>query len=138
MKIYKIVSSLSLLAFLKFMALPIFTPVYAEEELPTVQIGFNPPGLSDILSFAIKFIFSLAAIMALLYLFLGAIAWITSGGDKDGVHKAQIKIQAAILGLIIIVAVVAIAVTLETYVFNKTICFGFTCGIKIPNLITPN
>ncbi len=132
-KIQKSLARFSLLAFF-LMSSPI---VLAADDttLPTVQIGFEPPGLSDILSFGIKFLFVIAAIMALLYLFLGALAWITSGGDKDAVHKAQIKIQAAVLGLVIIIAIVAVAVTLEQFVFQQKICFGFTCGVKIPSLI---
>jgi len=134
MKIQKVLSYLPLLAFVKASA------VFAAPPTPTdefVKIGFEPPTLTGVLSFGIKFLFTIAAIMALLYLFLGALAWISSGGDKDAVHKAQIKIQAAVLGLVIIVLVVAIAVTLEQFVFRGAICFGFTCPVKIPALITP-
>jgi hypothetical protein len=73
--------------------------------------------------------------MALIYLLQGALSWITSGGDKENVKKAQDKIQAAIIGVIVIVAALAIIVTLEQVVFKTKICVGLTCPISIPSLI---
>lgn len=43
-----------------------------------------------------------AAIFAFFYLIYGGISWITSGGDKAGVEAAQHRIQAALLGLLIV------------------------------------
>lgn len=103
-------------------------------ELPFETSNFT---LATILSFAVKFFFTIAALAALLYLLLGAFGWITSGGSKENVEKAREKIQAAVIGLILIVAVVAVAVTLEKFIFKEAICFGLSCEIKIPQLITP-
>lgn len=117
-----------------------YTPlVLAQSTLPTINVGFNTSNfnLSTILSFFIRFFFSIAALVALLYLLLGAFEWVTSGGEKEKVSKAQQKIQAAVIGVILIVAVLAIVVTLEQLVFRGAICFGITCGIKIPGLIEP-
>lgn len=100
-----------------------------------IDPGFTPPGLGQVLSFAIKAFFTVAALAALFYLLLGAFAWISSGGNKENVEKARDKIQAAIIGLVIIVGVIAVAVSLETFVFNKKVCFGFTCDVIIPSLI---
>ena len=112
--------------------------VFAETITPIrVSSGVAVPDLSRLLSFMIKIFFSIAAIVALLYLLLGALSWITSGGSKEAVDKAQQKIQAAVIGLIVIAAVLAIAVTLEKYVFQEQICFGLTCDIKIPRLLGP-
>jgi amino acid transporter len=117
-----------------------YTPVVlAQNTLPTVDVGFNTSNfnLSTILSFFIRLFFTIAALAALLYLLLGAFEWITSGGEKEKVSKAQQKIQAAVIGVVLIVAVLAIVVTLEQLVFRGAICFGITCGIKIPGLIQP-
>jgi|GEM_PF-1810136 len=113
-------------------------PVQAAPQ-PTVQVTlpFLIPSLAQILTFAIRLFFSIAAIVALLYLILGAFSWITSGGDKEGVKKAQEKIQAALIGLILIVGVLAIAVTLEQVVFREEVCFGLTCPVRIPSLLEP-
>jgi cytochrome bd-type quinol oxidase subunit 2 len=100
-----------------------------------VDIGFTPPSIQQVLGFLIQIFFVVAGLVALIYLLLGALSWITSGGNKENVTKAQEKIQAAVLGLILIVAVLAIIVTLEQIVFNKEICLGISCPIKIPSLI---
>jgi len=101
----------------------------------TVQLGFQVPSLIQVLTFLIRFMFVLAGLAALLFLLLGALAWVTSSGDKENVKKAQEKIQAAVVGLVVIVAVLAIIVTLEQVVFNKQICIGVSCEITIPKLI---
>ncbi len=113
------------------------TPVLAagNSTIQQVNLGFPVPTLSVLLSFLIRFFFVAAGLAALLYLLLGAFAWVTSGGQKENVEKARDKIQAAIVGLILIVAVLAIMVTLEQVVFNQKICVGLSCDITIPNLI---
>ncbi len=112
--------------------------VYAETPPPLqVTLPFVIPSLGEILTFAIRTFFTVAALVALVYLILGAFAWITSGGDKEAVKKAQDKITNALLGLIIIVAVLAVAITLEQVVFNKEVCFGLTCPVRIPTLLEP-
>jgi len=107
--------------------------------VPSLDIGIKLGnfGLSSVLSFFIRLFFTIAALVALLYLLLGAFAWVTSGGEKEKISKAQEKIQAAVIGIILIIAVLAIVVTLEQIVFKGAICFGITCGIKIPGLIEP-
>lgn len=108
-------------------------PVFAEEG--DIILPFKNPSLGSVLSFAIQTLFTFAGLAALLYLILGALSWVTSGGDKEKVDKAQHKIQAAVIGLIVLVAVIALAITLETVVFNKTVCLGFTCQIKFGSLL---
>jgi len=119
----------------------IASPVYAATSIPSptilIQPGFEIPTLTAILTFLVRAFFTVAALIALLFLLLGAFAWITSGGDKDAVKKAQDKIQSAIVGLILIVAVLAIMMTLEVIVFKKTICVGLTCEVSIPGLLNP-
>lgn len=103
----------------------------------TFNLGWTIPSIADIIGFAIKLFFIIAGLAALIYLILGAFAWVTSSGDKENVSKAQQKIQAAVLGLIILVVVLAILVALERFVFNGKVCFGITCPITIPTLIQP-
>ncbi len=98
-------------------------------------LNFTPPSLGDILTFLIRAVFIVGGLAALLYLLMGAISWITSGGNKENVQKAQEKIQAAVIGVILIAVVLAVIVTLEQVVFAKKICFGLSCPITIPSLI---
>ena len=110
-------------------------PAYAQPI--QANLGFAPPSLSDILTFVIRAFFVIAGLAALLFLLLGALAWVTSGGNKENVDKARDKITAAVLGLIIIVAVLAIIVTMEQIVFANRLCLGLSCPITIPALLQP-
>ena len=91
--------------------------------------------LGQVLTFAIRAFFVVAGLVAFFYLVLGAFAWITSGGDKEAIEKARNKIQAAVIGLVLIFAVLAVVYTLETIVFNKNLCLGLSCEITIPRLL---
>lgn len=101
------------------------------------KIGFKIPTLGDILTFLIRFFFIIAGLAALLMLLLGALAWVTSGGNKENVDKARDKITSAVIGLVLIVAVLAVIVTLEQVVFGNNLCLGLSCPITIPSLLQP-
>lgn len=101
----------------------------------TTGLGFQIPSFSDILTFAIRGFFIIAGLAALFFLLLGALAWVTSGGNKENVEKAQQKIQQAVVGVILIAVVLAVVATLENVVFNKKVCFGLTCPVTIPSLV---
>jgi len=100
-----------------------------------VNTNFTIPSLPDIISFMIKFFFFLAGLAALIFLLLGAFSWVTSSGDKENVKKAQDKIQAAVVGLVVIVLVLAVMVTLEQFVFNKKFCLGISCPVNFDQYI---
>ncbi|HLD26567.1 MAG TPA: hypothetical protein VJB63_01250 [Patescibacteria group bacterium] len=97
--------------------------------------GLNDLKISDIITFAIRGLFVIGGLLALIYLLLGGMAWITSGGNKESVDKARDKISAAVIGLIVIVAVVAIIALLEK-VLN--IGLGVSLPIEFPCLIKSN
>ena len=58
-----------------------------------------------------------ALLLVLLYLILGGIEWITSGGDKGKTESARNKITSAIIGIIILAASYAL-VTLVAWVLG--------------------
>ncbi len=73
--------------------------------------GVNPPAgsavspdqsIGSIVSFIVGFLLTVAVLMALLYIVIGAFQWITSGGDKAKVESARNHIISAVIGLIII------------------------------------
>ena len=84
---------------------------------PSVALGFKVPDITELLTFGLRFFFIIAGLIAILYLLLGALAWITSGGNKESVEKAREKIQAALVGLIMIFVVLAIIVVAENIFF---------------------
>lgn len=119
--------------------LNLFT-VFAGGDLPPypkVQLGFVIPNITDILTFILRFFFILAGLVAILYLLLGALAWITSGGNKESVDKAREKIQAAIVGLILIFVVLAVIVVIEKIFFVPGTGLGISEPIVFPKLIEP-
>ena len=61
----------------------------------------NANNLGGIVAAGITLMLMLAVIIALFYLVLGGIRWVTSGGDKAKVESARNHIIAAIIGLVI-------------------------------------
>lgn len=123
-----------------------YSAIWQQEENETTEsalmvdqdeLGFQIPTLSDILTFAIRAFFVIAGLAALFFLLLGAFAWVTSGGDQDSITAAREKIQAAVVGLLMMVAVLAIVWTLEQVIFNRRICLGLSCPVTIPALLEP-
>lgn len=93
---------------------PINNPV-----APTYQIGKIFGNIFGI------FIF-FASLLAFIYLILGGIQWITSGGDKAGVEKARDRIIHAVVGLILIASIWAIV----SLIFPAL-------GLSFPNFTIP-
>lgn len=58
--------------------------------------------IGSIVTFLVGFIIVIAILAAIVYIVIGALQWITSGGDKQKVADARNHIIAAIIGLIII------------------------------------
>ncbi len=104
-----------------------------------ISPGFKVPKLGDFLGSIIRFFFFIAGIIALIYLLIGAFKWITSEGKDEGVKEAREQIQAAVLGLIVMVAVLALVVVVEQVIFGGKICLGISCPLQLGsfNLVKP-
>jgi len=103
------------------------------------EIEINPQAgglpvirLDDLITFAVKGLFVIAGLLAFLYLILGGIKWITSGGNKDDVEKARNQIQAALIGLIVVFSSLALVALMES-VLN--IGLGVQSPIRFPTLV---
>lgn len=59
-------------------------------------------GLSQLLSFAVTTLIIIAILLTLFFLIYGGINMITSGGDKQKVVQARLKLTYAVVGLIIV------------------------------------
>lgn len=99
-----------------------------------VALGFHIPNITDILTFVLRFFFIISGLVALIFLLLGALGWITSGGNKESVDKAREKIQAAVIGLVLIFVVLAIVIVLENAL---GLGLGLSKPIVFPGLIQP-
>ncbi|OGG19089.1 hypothetical protein A3D78_04395 [Candidatus Gottesmanbacteria bacterium RIFCSPHIGHO2_02_FULL_39_14] len=99
----------------------LFTPfVFLSFNSPVLANGITftiptPPNLrvtnlGKLISGLIGAILVIATLAAFIYLLIGGFQWITSGGDKSAVESAQKRIQAAIIGLIIVFAAWALMI----------------------------
>ncbi|MBI3366135.1 hypothetical protein HY041_00710 [Candidatus Roizmanbacteria bacterium] len=114
----------------------VFGSVYAADyEVKTVDIGFKVPDIGTVLTFLLRTFFVMSGIITILYLLLGAFSWITSGGNKENVDKAREKIQAALVGMILIFSVLAIVTLIEQVLFPAGSGLGLTKPIKFQRLI---
>jgi hypothetical protein len=60
------------------------------------------------ISNTIGFLTTLGSIFFVVYFFLGALSWITSGGDKGKAEKARDQMTQGVLGLVVIIASYAV------------------------------
>lgn len=90
------------------------------------EIGTGDFG--PIIATAIIVVFIIAIVIALIWLVIGGIKWITSSGDSSKVEAARNQIIAAVIGLII--------VFLSFFILNFVLSlFGLSLtGIEIPVL----
>lgn len=100
-------------------------------------LGFKIPSFGDMLTFLVKGFFVIAGIAALVMLLWGALAWVVSGGEQEKVEEARNRIVAALIGLFLILVSLSIIWTLEQIVFQRTVCFGLSCPVSIPQLLAP-
>lgn len=94
----------------------------------------QPPGvrITDVgvlISAIVGTLLILAALMAFLYLIMGGIQWITSGGDKTHMEEARNKITHAIVGLIIVGAAWAVMILVQNFLGINVIG---SQGINLP------
>ena len=68
----------------------------------TKRIISPDQSIGSLVSFAVAFVIVLAFLLALIFVVIGAVQWITSGGDKTKVADARNHIVAAVIGLIIV------------------------------------
>jgi len=79
--------------------------------------------MGSLISSILNLVMLVAALLVFMYLILGGIEWITSGGDKSKTEGARNKITAAIIGLIVLAASYALLQLALTFL-------GFTDGIQ--------
>ena len=67
-------------------------------------IGGSDPAapVGSLFTVIVRMVITIAALLTLGYLLWGGFDWITSGGDKEKVTKAQQKITYAVIGIIFV------------------------------------
>ena len=89
---------------------------------PGTDINTASQTLTDIFSNTFGVFTLVAGLMFILYFVLGGISWLTSGGERDKIQKAQQQMTNAVIGLIIVVTAYGI-----TFIVGKVL------GINILN-----
>lgn len=99
--------------------------VFAQEppqiRLTRPQQQIKITDLGQLISAVVGTLLIVAALIAFLYLILGGIQWITSGGDKSAMETARNKITHAIVGLVIVGAAWAIMLLVQNFLGVKII-----------------
>jgi hypothetical protein len=89
------------------------SPVFAQQLINIIDPASQYNNLytlrpSQYVRTAILVLLGLAGVTAFIFLLLGGVQWITSGGDKDAAEKARKKISFALVGLAITFSAYAI------------------------------
>lgn len=64
--------------------------------------------VGEFLNFFLRIVVVASALLTFFYLIWGALEWITSGGDKGNIERARSKMIAAVIGLVLVSASLAI------------------------------
>lgn len=106
--------------------------------LPT-QIDITPPAqtvpvgtisINSVINFIITLLIVVGVIISLIFLILGGIKWVLSGGDKAGVESARNHIVGAIIGLVIIV----LSFVILSFIFQILGVGGSPLNFHLPSL----
>ncbi len=65
-------------------------------------------GLPKLIKLGVNTFILIAGLSLLVYLLLGALDWISSGGDKEKLNKAQNKLTNAIIGMLLIFVAIVV------------------------------
>lgn len=79
-----------------------------DPKLGNIETQTSEQTLQAFLASGINLVFGIGGIITLFMLLIGAVEYITSGGDKEAVEKARKKITTALIGLVILFSVYAI------------------------------
>ena len=92
-------------------------PVFAQATIgiPEQTEVIKITDVGQLISAIVGTLLIVAALLAFLYLIMGGIQWITSGGDKAGMETARNRITHAIVGLIIVGAAWAIMLLVQNF-----------------------
>lgn len=100
-----------------------------------LEPGLNVPTNTtpnNVIRFIINGLIVLGIIAALIFLILGGVKWVISGGDKAAVESARNTIIAAVIGLVVVIlAWVVLNLVLQI------IGVGSLSTLNIPNFTNP-
>jgi hypothetical protein len=129
----KIILFITLLIYTPFIAIP----AYAQSINPCNNIngfkalcnlGGSGNDVAHLIAVVVQLLLIAAVVISLIFLIIGGIRWVTSGGDKAKLESARGHVVAAIVGLVIALAAFLIIQLVLTIFGIK----GGLGGIKLP------
>lgn len=82
-------------------------PVFAKLNAPTEPLG-EYKELADVLGTVLNVVFYVGIALTVVFLIIGGIRYVTSGGSKEGSQAARSAITNAIIGFVVVVGAFAI------------------------------
>ncbi|MCA9390096.1 hypothetical protein KC571_01720 [candidate division WWE3 bacterium] len=77
------------------------------QAIPTISLAPPSAGFTNfgsLISTGLTIVFIVAGLAVLIYLFIGALTYLTAGDNEDSTKKARLMITNAVVGLIILAA----------------------------------
>jgi hypothetical protein len=101
-----------------------------------MNIGGSDPaqGVANFIAFGIKVFILISGLALLIYLLWGAFDYITSGGEKEKITKAQNKITNAVIGMLLIFVVLVVFNLLAGNILGIIVPTENGFQIKLPTL----
>ncbi|MCL5411822.1 MAG: DUF1700 domain-containing protein [Patescibacteria group bacterium] len=125
MKLPKVVRAAISAVSIPYLATMAVTAALAQGTVSQVPNTVTPfSDLGQLISNVIVLVIFFAALLVFIFLLIGGLQWITSGGDKAAAQAARDRITAALVGLIIVVGAFAIMLIIER-VFGVSVLGGF-------------
>lgn len=103
------------------LSLPGGETIQPPEGVPRGGIG----KLEEILQATLTLVLVAAIVLAIIFIILGGIRWVTSGGDAKGVEAARKQITYAIIGLVVALLALVI-VNFVGDLFSTSLLGGFS------------
>lgn len=98
--------------------------VFAQPSAPELSVGkpenVKITNIGTLIRGAVQGALLVAAILVFMYLIMGGIQWITSGGDKAKTQEARDRITAALVGLAVVASAWAVMLIIQ-YFFGISI-----------------
>ena len=106
--------------------------MYASGIVPTIE-GYN---ISDLIRMGLAWALIIAGALSIIFIFVGGISFILSGGQEEKIKQAVSTIRYSIIGLVVTILAMTI-VTIVGRVFNiQFILISFTDVIETIQSIT--
>lgn len=96
--------------------------------------GDPAASISSLFTLIIRAVLLIAALLTLVYMLWGGLDWVTSGGEKEKITKAQQKITYALIGIVFIVLSFSIFGVVAGNMLGLVEISGSSFKFKIPTL----